>query len=57
MLNTFIELKELKTNDERLLDEYIAVTTFGHETKIQKALTNNYDEINEHISMLIQMTF
>ncbi|XP_052253100.1 uncharacterized protein LOC127859594 isoform X7 [Dreissena polymorpha] len=52
-VNDFLaELKELKTNDERLLDEYIAVTTFGHETKIHKALTNNYDDIKEHIQGL-----
>ncbi|KAH3725718.1 uncharacterized protein LOC127854026 isoform X1 [Dreissena polymorpha] len=53
-VNDFLtELKELKTNDERLLDEYIAVTTFGHETKLQTALTNNYDEIRETIQGLI----
>ncbi|XP_053375556.1 uncharacterized protein LOC123534445 [Mercenaria mercenaria] len=34
-----------------LTNEHVALVTFGHETKVQKRLTNNYSEIRQLVEM------
>ncbi|KAH3725309.1 hypothetical protein DPMN_051143 [Dreissena polymorpha] len=45
-VNDFLTgLEESKSKDDRILDDYVALVTFGHETKIQQALTNDFNSI------------
>ncbi|XP_052279341.1 uncharacterized protein LOC127877467 isoform X6 [Dreissena polymorpha] len=46
-------LNEIRSiGDEQLKDEYVAVATFGHETRLQMLLSSNYDSVQEIVDRL-----
>ncbi|KAH3797715.1 hypothetical protein DPMN_151302 [Dreissena polymorpha] len=52
-VNDFLTgLEEGKSKDDRILDEYVALVTFGHGTKIQQVLTNDYNDIRCQIESI-----
>jgi hypothetical protein len=51
----FLGLEDISTR-YGISNEHVALVTFGHETKVQQRLTNNYKTLRELVGKILKLT-
>ncbi|XP_052281719.1 uncharacterized protein LOC127879106 isoform X2 [Dreissena polymorpha] len=52
-VNDFLSgLEEYKIHNEDRIREFVALVTFGHETKLQQCLTNRFDDVKKQLEQM-----